>query len=206
MSTPLLYVVDDFYRDPDRVRTMGLAAEWIPREKKGEGFPGLESKKCYFNDDIIKLFEGLVGSPIDANPRSLSFGVFRLIPNEPGAVPKVHFDQSDWTGIVYLVPDDLASGGTSVFRHRRTGLEHVPGEGELQELGYSDRADFFERFLKPIQGEPEEWETTASVAMRYNRLLLLRSRDAFHAAQSFFGSTVSTARLTQLFFFNEIPV
>lgn len=203
MARPTMFVVDDFYRDPDRAREIGLSSDWIPREENGPGFPGLESRKCYFNEGIVSLFESLIGTGIDADPRRMSFGVFRLITREPGAIPRVHYDQSDWTAIVYLVPDELASGGTSLYRHRASGRDAVPTDEELRALGYRDRQDYFERFLKPIQGHPEEWQTTASVTMAYNRMLLLRSRFAFHSAQSFFGDSPVTARLTQLFFFNE---
>jgi hypothetical protein len=108
----------------------------------------------------------------------------------------IHADSwNSWAGVLYLTPDAPLSGGTGLFRHKKTGLIKVPrlkngkiNQKLLDEI-YKDSQDY------------TKWEITDRIANVYNRLVLYRG-DLFHASLDYFGTNKDNGRLFQTFFFN----
>ena len=108
----------------------------------------------------------------------------------------IHFDRCRWIGVVFLNQLHQCRGGTTFYRHRATGAfrwEQALKLGpKAQEQIALDSADI------------DAWDVLLHVAMLPNRLLLFDSRQ-FHQATEYFGSNSFDARLTQHFYFREIP-
>ncbi|PEC87372.1 hypothetical protein COK00_21810 [Bacillus cereus] len=198
-----IIVIDDFYKEPNKVRNLALNVHgWIDENLQGEKKPSIETEKNYYTNEIINKFESILGFNIDVNPKKMGFGVFAFYPEYSRVDQTTHFDDTDWSGIIYLVPDNLCKGGLSLYRHKPTGLTGPPNINELQELGYSSMKSWYEDYLN-WKLSPEDWEETMHLDMKYNRLVLFKSGALFHRASSGFGDSPSNGRLTQRFFFNR---
>lgn len=203
LSQRKVIVVDDFYVQPDQVREFALRQPWLQADALPDQFAGTESKRCFYSRALIRRFAQAVGSPIRVDPVRNSFGAFALTTASDEKNKVVHVDGCQWTGIVYLTPDDQCQGGTSLYRHRRTGFNRVPTEEEAQKFGLGSQVDFVRRVVEDEGRDETAWELDVKVGMRFNRLLLFRGGERFHSADSYFGDGVADGRLVQLFFFEE---
>jgi hypothetical protein len=197
-------VVDGFYSAPEQVRSLALSArDWISVNEAGQRKPSVETVKCYYHEGLVRRFEELVGEPIRVDPSRMGFGAFAYY---PGGVPvdeTTHFDDSEWSAVIYLVPDALCRGGITFYRHRDTDLIGPPDETALRRLGFASLGEFLSQVYYPDKLQPQAWEEVLHVPMRFNRLVLLRGGKLFHRASSGFGDRPENARLTQRFFFEK---
>jgi hypothetical protein len=200
-----LIVVDDFYADPAAVRDFCFRTCRF-RSAERYNYPGWEGHKGANPPELEKALASIVGGDIEVDDERFTWGGFRLITEESGRNPAVHADSgADWAGLVYLTPDAPASGGTGLFRHRATGLESPPTDAQARSLGFSDADTFDREVIRPQKCDQDAWELISWVAPIYNRLLLFRGRECYHAPLAGFGSTAERARLTHNFFFNDAP-
>lgn len=220
-------VIDNFYRDPDRIRALALEQrEWYPQRI----FPGLRADVPV---DTGPLFAALVDwIDIDGiRPDSECDGkiVFSMSTARDADVIRYnaelpHFDQhSDLAGLVYLNPPEQCRGGTAFYRHRATGVARWPwnkdrrlelcaqvgisvdGKTE-QEIGDTLWRSYFdppgERPKRYLRGSNDIWDMTKLVDMKYNRAIFYET-DLFHAMyvrDDDFGDDLPTRRLTQTLF------
>lgn len=176
-----LIVVDDFYINPDDVREFALAQEF----KFRGNYPGLRTNSFLSEqikttiETILKPFGGNV-TKWDEEPGLT--GCFELSTSfDRSWMHTDHFNT--WAGIVYLTPDAPLTGGTGLFRHKRTGSRKEDGklnyDGETQDI--------------------TKWELVDQIGNVYNRLALYRS-DLYHTSLDYFGKDKEDGRLFQLFF------
>ena len=108
----------------------------------------------------------------------------------------IHADSTTtWAALVYLTPDAPISGGTGLFRHKRTGLESAP----ILPTGERD-----DKLLDSIYVDSQDltkWDMTDRLANKYNRLVMYRG-DLFHMSLDYFGTNKENGRLFQTFFFS----
>lgn len=198
-----IIVVDDFYKDPDQVRSLALETDFT--DVRHLNYPGTQSEFAFYSDEMIKLFENLIGLKMAPDVEKYTFGKFRFMNTDTGARLKVHVDGlTDWTGLVYLNVPTQCEGGTVFYKHKKTGLEGPPSEQYLCENGYNNYADFENKIIYPDTLELNMWEETTYVGMRYNRLVLFKGNQLYHCHTHAFGYTRENSRLTQNFFFNVI--
>lgn len=191
MKTNLL-IVDDFYIDPDYVRNVALSEEFSVTGN----YPGRRTKQ-YLNESIKETIQNIVltagGSIINWDYTGYN-GAFQYTTSRDRSW--IHADQTTmWAGVCYLTPDAPVSGGTALFRHKRTGLYSAPrkknGEYDFDLLSEIDKDS----------QDMTKWEITDRVANVYNRLVLYRG-DNFHCSMDYFGQGLEDGRLFQTFFFN----
>lgn len=200
MPTKII-IVEDFYPNPDAVRDFALRTSFASAGRYN--YPGWQSNKALHNDALREAFERQLGEPIEVDTERFTWGGFRIITEETGALIKVHADVAvDWAAMVYLTPDAPMSAGTGFFRHRETGFEGPPSDREARELGYEDAAEFELEVARRDMADLDRWELVSSVAPVYNRLLLFRGREFYHAPLGGCGDSPDTARMTHNFFFN----
>jgi hypothetical protein len=198
-----LIVVDEFYADPATVR------EFCFRTCRFRGagrynYPGWEGDKGATPPELEKALASIVGGDIEVDAERFTWGGFRLITEESGRNAAVHADSgADWAGLVYLSPNAPTSGGTGFFRHRATGLEAPPTDAQARIFGFSDADSFDLEVIRPQKCDNDAWELVSWIAPVYNRLVLFRGRECYHAPLAGFGSTTEDARLTHNFFFND---
>ena len=100
----------------------------------------------------------------------------------------MHIDPCFYSGILYLSLPEHCRGGTDFFRHKRTGLDRVPGEmAGVKAAGYADPNRLIEEVVNADTLKPSRWEKQFTVPMRFNRLILF-SPWMFHNSARAFGT------------------
>ena len=197
-------MVDEFYADPDRVCALALErGDWAPPKTDDGRTYDSETYNSFAGRGVADAFGEILGIRVRYDPAVMGFGVFAFTGESANVPLTTHYDDSDWAGIVYLVPPDRCQGGLSFFRHRASGLLGPPDDAQAVELGYRDRAHWMREAYFPDKVRADAWEELSRVSMVYNRLVLLRGGTHFHRASSGFGTGPGDGRLTQRFFFNE---
>ena len=197
-------IVDGFYTHPDKVRERALTSVYA--DIALTDYPGYASKLRLETEALQKLFAALLGTELNVDRARFSWGGFRFITEESGKHPKVHADvATDWAGMVYLTPDAPMSAGTAFFRHKATGFERPPTDREARALGDSDASEFDDKVIRPDKADLSKWEQTTRIEPTYNRLILFRGSEHYHAPIGGCGTGPETARLSHIFFFNEMP-
>lgn len=178
-----LVIVDNFYRNPDELRSMALHADFSERGN----YPGQRTVP-YLNDEITRAIPALIGESILDWEEDVANGSFQYTTCRDRTW--IHADlHNAWAGVLYLTPNAPSSGGTGFYRHIETGLYRYPDDQELRNKCARDAQDY------------TKWERLDSVANVYNRLVLFDAK-RFHASQDYFGHDLNDGRLFQTFFFN----
>lgn len=172
-------VIDDFYSNPDDVRQFALQQEF----KYWDKFPGLRTRS-FLNDStkmsLSQILYNAAGEITNWNDRDGLSGSFELATSRDRSW--IHTDHfNTWAGLIYLTPNAPLSGGTGIYRYKRTGATRA---SELPEYESQDMT---------------KWELCDVIGNRYNRLVLYHS-DLFHNSMDYFGTDKETGRLFQLFF------
>lgn len=208
--TPSLYIIDDFYTDPDAVRQFALKQRYV---RYAPTFPGRRSA----NLASIKTrayFEKILGIPIKWGMQSFDDqlgvmnecnGVFQLMCENDFKNTYIHADdQMDFAAICYLNPDHQDDPGTGFYKHSLTGFDRMPGLNEclpvaakLGVLPLSVRT-----MLSGDGSDESQWQLTHFIPMRFNRLVFYDAQ-LFHRNLTTFGNDADTGRLTQVFFLSK---
>lgn len=192
-------VVDDFYPDPHAVRRAALKLDY-PEVQGTRTFPGRTSAGRIEPPQFDAVASQLVGERIEGLRRPSAYHChFRItLAGETGRY-LAHVDPSGlaWVGVVYLSLPEHCEGGTVFFRHKALGLDRTPHEQEaLTRLGVGSIAELLQR----DGPDPDAWEETMSLAMRFNRAVFYRPW-LWHSAGPGFGHSPEDSRLVQLLSF-----
>ena len=96
-----IIVVDNFYKDPDSVRNFALEQEFKVDPK--QNFPGKQSYNLHLKN-LKQRFAEIVGTEQLTIKDTWAFGSFRISSLNDKGRSHVHFDEPDWSAIVYLTP------------------------------------------------------------------------------------------------------
>lgn len=177
-------IVDDFYGDPDGVRAFALRQDFSVTGN----YPGARTK-TFMTDDVKQTLSNVIrphGGNIHTWFETDGFtGSFQMTTATDRSW--IHTDHvNTWAGVCYLTPGAPHTGGTGLFRHRRTGARYV---SEMpKDMVYESQ-------------DMTKWDLVDVIGNMYNRLVLYRS-NMFHSSLDYFGSTAEDGRLFQLFFFS----
>jgi len=183
IGTKRLFIVDDFYSDPDKIREYALGVEF---ESDLRYYKGNRSKTSHILQGTKEAFESIMGERITRFYEHGMNGRFQICTAEDPVV--YHSDGQKWAAMVYLSPNAPFEAGTRLMAHRETKARHPDHNGY-------DRA-FAGGFL-----DGTKFEMVDFVGNVYNRLMIFNSR-CIHAAAQYFGTDNKTGRLTHLFFFD----
>ena len=137
-------IVDNFYTDPDAIRSMALGMSY--NEPDGN-WAGIMSTDAFMTPEHLRLFESITGTP-NLQAGTQLCGKFRLSLASDIERQHIHFDPAPgqvWAGVIYLsLPQDYdeiqSTGkncGTAFWRHKRTGLSNIfLSEAELNSHGW----------------------------------------------------------------------
>jgi hypothetical protein len=196
-------IVDNFYTKPEKVRERALVSDYA--DIASTDYPGFASRLRLETETLQNLFGCLVGSELNVDKARFTWGGFRFITEESGKHAKVHADVAvDWAGMVYLTPNAPMNAGTAFFRHKETGFQSPPTNREARALGFSDASEFDDKVIRQDKADLSKWEQTVCIEPVYNRLILFRGGDFYHAPIGGYGNSPESARLTHVFFFNEM--
>lgn len=186
----MISVIDRFCPRLDEVRASALASgfgTWRPNQ--GEVGSSIYEGMNFVGAHALMLhaLQFYMGRPVYPNL------MFFRVTNEDTEARYVHSDREagDFTCIVYLsAHDDLY--GTEFFRHRATGMTHMPSFEELRK-----DPTLFERLKRDmVSGSKDEWESMDFVRGAYNRAVIFDA-PRFHARtpKHGFGSTPEDGRM-----------
>ena len=178
------FVVDNFYNNPDEVRSYALQQEFAEDIRY---YKGLRTTRHYHPEGIKQAFEHIIGQKIVSFPEGIN-GCFQITTSKDPQV--YHHDEQKWAAMIYLTPNAPIESGTRLHRSKVNGVRHW---GQGQEL--IDRAfqgDFY---------DSTKFEVVDSAGNVYNRLVIMDAQN-IHSAGPYFGNTPESGRLTHLFFFD----
>jgi hypothetical protein len=170
----MISITDHFTPLIDEVRASALASgfgTWQPN--KGEVGSSVYQGMNFWGRHSILLHALMhtMGRPVYPN------SMFFRVTNEDTEAAYVHSDREsgDFTCIVYL-SDHQERSGTGFYRHRETGMTHMPSFAEL-----SQDPEFFEQLkAEMVGGSDQHWEQLDFVRGLYNRAVIFDA-PRFHA-------------------------
>jgi hypothetical protein len=170
----LITIIDGFTPYIDQVRQSALDAgfgTWRP--SKGEVGSSVYDGMNFWGKHSVLLhaLTCAMGRPIFPN------SMFFRVTNEDTEAAYVHSDREagDYTCIVYL-SDHKEISGTGFYRHRHTGMTHMPSFDEMKQ----DQSAFDLLKAQMVKGSEEDWELLDFVRGNYNRALIFDA-PRFHA-------------------------
>lgn len=199
-------IIDNFYKDPDKVRNFALSQEFknCKEANAGGNWPGrrtsfLHNLNQELSDDFHNAF---LGNLLENNPIKYGGYIetnFQLCYESDGD-SWVHYDTPTWhcthVGVVYLHPDPPENSGTLFYEfneeHRQEFEEYAARNNNLWfKLNRDQDSKEFYKFFKQ----------TMCVPNKYNRAIIY-GPNSWHKSDRYFGSTPETGRLFQPFFCN----
>lgn len=176
-------IIDDFYNNPDEVRNFALSQNF---DVTGN-WPGIRTKS-FINDStketIQKILQPIAGNVTDWGIGDGFTGSFQFTTAKDRSW--IHTDpHNTWAGVCYLTPDAPVSGGTGLYKRKKT---NSMTQIEPDEMLFGTEAQDFTK-----------WELVDTIGNRYNRLVLYRG-DIWHCSKDYFGTNQEDGRLFQLFF------
>lgn len=177
-----LVIIDNFTGQPERLRQMGIAAQYHPA---GVDYPGIRAlaDPSYLDlrrELMMQVMARVFGLTRGVQCEIAAFSLVTLPPEQLSARQRIpHHDHSDAGRVAimhYLGGPE--SGGTAFYRHRRTGFEAIT---PAREAAYAAAlADDAREFGPPPPGYPlgdsATYEQIGAVEARPDRLALYRGR------------------------------
>jgi hypothetical protein len=197
-----LLAIDDFYPNPDAVREKALAMNYT----EPESLVGWRTR-AYHPPGVRRRIEKVLRAPVtrwpdDRDDIELGNGVFffGFSTGRRAETVGVHFDRPSEliTMVVYLTPGAPFDTGTSLWRHRATGLTAVPTRADAKRLNTT-----VEDLIKTVNRnstDPRRWQEIDRVGNVYNRAVFYYS-GMLHSATRHFGGDLQNGRIYQTFRF-----
>ena len=209
----MIYIVDDFYPNPDKVREKALKEFFYPGRKGTKTmFPGDRTLGRITLENFLYVknrLETIIGKRMIHFPRDNSNTAFTLGKETKHSLLNwVHhdcahlteaitkeFDGNAWASVCYLSPDAPATHGTALFMSEKSGKIYKTDD---HSYGLSSFKDFWEYGNAP---EGEDFQMHSYISNMYNRLIIYPA-DYWHAPfNAGWGHDKETGRLVQVCFF-----
>jgi hypothetical protein len=177
-----LVIIDNFTGQPERLRAMGMAAQYHPA---GVDYPGRRAlaDPSYLDlrrELMMQVMARVFGLSRGVQCEIAAFSLVTLPPEQLSPRQRIpHHDHSDAGRVAimhYLGGPE--TGGTAFYRHRRTGFEAITPQREATYA--AALADDEREFGPPPPGYPlgnsAAYEQIGAVEARIDRLALYRGR------------------------------
>jgi len=198
-----LVVVDNFFKDPDKLVEFAFQQEF--KRDETSNYPGLRTS-CLstlhpklFSQIIEKFFSVYY----DLSLENISFSAmafFQLIDEEYDSGWVHQDDLRKVSAIVFLSKNAPLNSGTSIYKLKDDII--------LPNLNAEDKYNYYalkgqDKDLKEKRDESNsQFDETVNVSNIYNRLISFDSK-MFHSAQTFYGKN-KESRLTLIIFVSDI--
>jgi hypothetical protein len=197
-------VVDDFFEYPDAVREFALQQEYLsdPENK----WPGKRSKPLHELNPT--LFKNTINKVIylfhNSNKINISWNARVHFQKVDGKYQEgwVHTDGNICTGIIYLSKSENKCG-TTIYRPIDPVSASIKNIDKKIESFIN--TDLLEENKNYLLDNNKQFRPTVTVQEEYNRLILFDGH-LFHGANEFYGDKDDSARLTLIFFINQIHI
>lgn len=184
-----VYIIDDFYNNPDDVRENALNADYsvegnYPGMRSGpqESIHSLYLKK-FLEDNVLHTH--ISHWSLDDYNTAFQY-------TTKADHTWVHHDSTTWAGVLYLSKDPVPESGTTIYSRIDNGVyEHVDDATD-----YNTDSDLIANL--------SNWRQEISVENRYNRLILYKGALYHRSTNPGWGYGPHDGRLFQVFFFDTI--
>jgi len=176
-----LFLIDDILLNPEEVRAEALSNQFYQRSS----FSGTKTKN-YDITEIVKKVAELIDVPLVPTPKShCAYKINGA--NDRDCRNGIHGDPQSgrfgYAGILYLNLPHECKGGTSLYRHKETGVTSRLQTDHDHKLSLKHWIDG--RF-------PDRWEEIDRVEMKYNRLGIYPCNNYHDVTEFFDGRLVMT--------------
>jgi tetratricopeptide (TPR) repeat protein len=182
-----LWVVDNFYTDPDAIRKFALDQEYH-QGGIGRGYIGRRTFKQFLFPGLKEEFEKIMNRKITKWEEHGMNGRFQY--SMEGEPLVYHCDDQAWAGMLYLTPDAPPETGTSTYAKKGTDIRHKT-HPEIMQCFRAGSQNLDRTLFEPV-------DVLGNV---YNRLVIFNA-GYIHSANEYFGFTKENCRLWQMFFFD----
>jgi len=182
-----VWVVDNFYNDPDAVRKYALGQTYWP----GEGGVGWRTRKQFFFDGVREKLEDIMGRTITKWEEYSVCGRFQAGWADPKVPLVYHCDAQQWAAMVYLTPNAPYETGTKIVANKKSKIYHSSQSDNV--------LDYFPQQQTFCDGTL--FEDVDVIGNVYNRLVIFDAQ-CIHTSCGYFGHNFVTGRLWQMFFFD----
>lgn len=177
-----LVIIDNFTGQPERLRAMGLAAQYHPA---GVDYPGIRAlaDPSYLDlrrELMMQIMARVFGLTRGVQCEIAAFSLVTLAPEQLTLRQRIpHHDHSDGGRVAIMhYLDGPQSGGTAFFRHKRTGFEAIT---PAREAAFAAALVEDEREYGPPPpgyplGDSDAYEQIGAVEARPDRMALYRGR------------------------------
>lgn len=183
-----IWVVDDFYKDPDEIRHFALSRHF-DEGGVGRGYIGKRTSDQYLLPGLKEAFENIMGMKITSWEEQTMNGRFQSC--SAGDPIVYHTDAQHYAGMIYLTPDAPFQSGTTMYAHKETRVRHSRDPNLYKVFNANTKTHLDKTPYEPVD----------VVGNVYNRLLIFDSY-TIHAASEYFGYDLEHSRLWQMFFFD----
>lgn len=204
--TNKVLVIDDFYKDPDKIRNFALNQEYksCTDPEMGGNWPGLRSRYLHnLDESLVKEFRNnLIENLLEGIAVSYNcyFETSFQLCYESIVDSWIHTDTGSWpithVGVIYLNPHPVENSGTNFYKLKN---EYI---NDFQKYA-QDNNSLWTKLNRDEDSEKfNQWfDMSLSVSNVYNRAVIY-SPNLWHKSDRYFGNSINTGRLTQVFFAN----
>jgi glycosyltransferase involved in cell wall biosynthesis len=179
-----LFVVNNFYSNPDEIRRYALQQEF---KEDIRWYKGSRTTRSYRTEAMKRAFENIMGEKIQKWDYDMN-GVFQITTSND--VQVYHHDMQRWAAMIYLTPNAPLDSGTRLHSSKINGVSHLTEGKQLIDEAFS--FGFY---------DSSKFNLVDSAGNVYNRLVIMDAMN-IHSAGPYFGNNPETGRLTHLFFFD----
>ena len=184
---PGVWIVDNFYQDPDAIRKFALEQEY-DQGGIGRYYIGNRTQKQFLFPGLKEEFEYIMNRRIEKWEEHGMNGRFQTC--KEGEPLVYHCDPQRWAGMLYLTPNAPYQSGTSTHALKGTDVRHL-SHPDIQKCFRPGSQNLDRTIFEPV-------DTFGNV---YNRLVIFNA-GYLHSATDYFGYNDQNCRLWQMFFFD----
>jgi hypothetical protein len=192
-------IVDNFYEDAQKVRNFALQQKFV---KRPGNYPGVRTDRISnLNLNFFKYFAKKLTALYFDNSTKVEYDITTLFQSIDGSYDTgwIHtdltVDEYDVAGVVYLSPQAPIGTGTGIFRSKTEPIQI----SDIAKKPYSIDNLNNPNYNKEQQRFNDQFECTVNIGNVFNRLVVYPA-EQWHTQMGFFGTTLETSRLTQVFF------
>ena len=182
-----LWVIDNFYQDPDAVREFALKQDYH-QGGLGLGYIGRRTFQQFLFPGLKEEFERIMGEKISCWEEHSMNGRFQY--NMEGEPLVYHCDDQKWAAMLYLTPNAPYDTGTGTYALKGTDIIHS-SHPEIMRCFRPGSQNLDRTIFEPVD----------IIGNVYNRLVIFNA-GYLHAAKGYFGYNQENSRLWQMFFFD----
>ena len=209
-----IFYVDNFFKNPFKIRDFALELKYSNNDFLVSNFPGYRCSLIFGLDKIknkiynivnksnkfklkipnTQLFNNNIKFNRFNNNYELFFNELNLNPHID-SIPKLYNYNRNLATILYLNKEKECHGGTAFYRHKKTGTEIVNKWEDYSSIinNITNNYDYY------INDSNQDWEMIKKIDMKFNRMVIY-PLNLFHSAYIKKNTFKDYDRLTQTLF------